>query len=61
MQAADVGIGLSQRDGEPNDLRSAPDARAQRAIFRKLRGKTALLHIRPYVGWMSKRSHHDLL
>lgn len=61
MQAANVGIGLSQRDGEPNDLRSAPDARAQRAIFRKLRGKTALLHIRPYVGWMSKRSHHDLL
>jgi DNA-binding transcriptional MocR family regulator len=60
-QAADVGIALVRRDKTEGDPRSASDARAERAFLRQLRGRTALLHIRPYAEWMSKRSCRKLL
>jgi DNA-binding transcriptional MocR family regulator len=60
-QAADVGIALARRDKKEDDLRSASDARAERAFLRQLRGRTALLHIRPHAEWMSKRSCLKLL
>jgi hypothetical protein len=34
---------------------------AERQFLSQLRGKTALLHIRPHADWMSKRSHRNLL
>jgi hypothetical protein len=61
VQAADVGIGLTRRGETANEVRSASSAEAERNFLRELRGKTALLHIRPYAEWMSKRSHRNLL
>jgi hypothetical protein len=61
VQAADVGIGLSRRDNEGGGPRSASDAREERDFLRQLRGRTALLTLRPYWKWMSKRSNLDLL
>jgi hypothetical protein len=60
VQAADVGIALAKRGDTEGDLRSASDARAEQAFLRELRGKTALLHIRPYADWMKQRSHLEL-
>lgn len=61
VQAADVGIGLVKR-GEPTaELHSAADAKTERAFLRELRGRTALLSVKPYQEWMRKRSHLDLL
>jgi DNA-binding transcriptional MocR family regulator len=60
VQAADVGIDLVQRDKESDDLRSASAAKAERQFLRQLRGRTALLHIRPYAAWMNKRLHVSL-
>lgn len=61
VQAADVGVGLVKR-GEPiAELHSAADAKAERAFLRELRGRTALLSVKPYQEWMRKRSHLDLL
>jgi hypothetical protein len=61
VQAADVGVGLARKDNTAGDLRSAADAKAERAFLRPLRGRTALLNLRPYADWMGKRSHLDLL
>jgi DNA-binding transcriptional regulator YhcF (GntR family) len=61
VQAADVGIALEKRGAKEGELRSASDAKQERAFLRQLRGKTALLQIRPYVEWMSTRSHRKLL
>ncbi len=61
VQTADVGVRLLRRDEQLGDLKTASDARAERAFFKQLRGKSVLLNIRPYAEWMSKRSHLDLL
>jgi DNA-binding transcriptional MocR family regulator len=60
VQAADMGIGLVQRGKVSDELRSASTAKAERQFLRQLRGRTALLHIRTYADWMSKRSHLNL-
>jgi DNA-binding transcriptional regulator YhcF (GntR family) len=60
-QAAEVGIGLRARREVAGEPRSASTARAERQFLRQLRGRTALLQIRPYADWMSKRSHRNLL
>lgn len=59
VQAADVGINLG-RGNEAREFRSAPEAQAEREFLRQLRGRSALLNIKPYVEWMRKRSHLDL-
>jgi DNA-binding transcriptional MocR family regulator len=61
VQAANVGIGLTKRGDKPGELHSASDAKAERAFLRQLRGRTALLSIKSYADWMTKRSHLDLL
>lgn len=61
VQAADVAIGLTPRGEAGGEPGSVPVARAERQFLRQLRGGTALLHVRPYADWMSKRSHLDLL
>lgn len=61
VQAADVGVGLRRRGESTGELRSATDARAERAFLGELRERTARLHVRPYAEWMSKRSHVTLL
>ena len=61
VQSADVGVGLTGRDEPKTEPRSASAAKAERQFLTQLRGKTALLHIRPYADWMSKRSNRNLL
>jgi hypothetical protein len=60
VQAADMGIGLTPREEAASEPRSAPAAKAERQFLRQLRGRTALVHIRLYADWMSKRSHRNL-
>jgi hypothetical protein len=61
VQAADVGVELARRGEPEGQLRSASDAKEERVFLRQLSGKTALLQVRPYAEWMSKRSHRKLL
>jgi DNA-binding transcriptional MocR family regulator len=61
VQPADVGIGLTKRGDTADEVRSASDAKAERAFLRQLRGRTALLNVKPHADWMRKRSHLDLL
>ncbi len=61
IQAADVGVRLSRRGDRASDLQSASDAREERAFLRQLRGRTALLALRPYADWMKNRSNMNLL
>jgi hypothetical protein len=61
VQFADVGIGLTPLGEAAAKPRSASSAKAERQFLRQLRGKTALLYIRPYAAWMRKRSNSDLL
>jgi hypothetical protein len=44
-----------------NQSHSADDAREERQFLRQLRGKTALLDISLYAGWMSKRFYIKLI
>jgi hypothetical protein len=60
-QAADVGIDLTRRGQAAGEVRSASEAAAEREFLRELRGRTALLHVRPYADWMSARSHVKLV
>jgi hypothetical protein len=48
-------------DSPPIEPRSASDAQAERTFLRQLRAKSALLTLRPYTGWMRRRSHRTLL
>src|ERR1700682_5941327 len=57
VQAADVGIGVKARGEAGGEPGSVPVARAERQFLRQLRGRTALLYVRPYADWMKKRSH----
>jgi DNA-binding transcriptional MocR family regulator len=61
VQAADVAIGLTPGAGATSEPRSASAAQAERRFLSQLRGKTALLHVRPYADWMNRRSHLSLL
>ena len=61
VQAADVCIGVASRGEAAGERRSASAAKLEFQFLRQIRGKTALLHVRPYAEWMSKRSHLNLL
>jgi hypothetical protein len=69
VQAADVGVRLARRKGERaarqgagvDGPESAVEQAAQNILLRKLRGRTALLHTRPYEAWMSHRANLKLL
>jgi hypothetical protein len=61
VQAADVGVGVVRRGVAAGEFQTASDARTEALFLRQLRGKTALLNVRRYEEWMSKRSHLELL
>jgi hypothetical protein len=61
VQAAEVGIALTQAGQTESDAHSATSTKAERQFLKQLRAKTALLQIHPYAAWMSKRSHVNLL
>lgn len=60
VQAAEVGIRLVPR-ADADLITSAKEHAAELEFLKKLRGKTALLHVVPYEDWMSSRSHIQLL
>ena len=60
VQAADAGIALARREDKPGP-RSFSEAREEREFLRELRAKSAMLHLRPYAGWMRQRTHRALL
>jgi DNA-binding transcriptional regulator YhcF (GntR family) len=61
VQAAELGIGLTPRGEAASEARSASAPRLELQFLRQVRGRTALLHVRSYAEWMSKRSHLNLL
>jgi len=61
VQSADVGIRLVRRGASSSEPRSASDAQVERKFLRDLRGRSALLTIRPYADWMRQRFHRGLL
>lgn len=60
VQAAEVEIRLLPKSDTPA-LPSAKEHTAELKFLKQLRGKTALLHVVPYEGWMSSRSRVRLL
>lgn len=60
IQAAEVGIRVVPEKGMQSTA-SVEVRRSELAFLKKLRGKTALLHLQPYEDWMRSRSHRDLL
>jgi hypothetical protein len=60
VQAPDVGVLLVPQEPE-NDQPSSPTGQAARRQFLGyLRGRTAILSVRPYEEWMSSRTHRRL-
>jgi hypothetical protein len=60
VQAADVGIQLVGRKSEGGE-HSKKEQLARLAFLKQLRGKTQMLHVRPYQEWMGSRTHRSLL
>jgi hypothetical protein len=60
VQAADVGIQLVGRKSEGGE-HSKKEQVARLAFLKQLRGKTQMLHVRPYQEWMGNRTHRSLL
>ena len=65
VQAADVGIELARqgREPSPDDIaapHSAADAREEQIFLRELRGRSALINLKPYFAWMGARIHRKL-
>src|SRR5580704_16639566 len=61
VQAADVGVQLARPGDSGSDLHSASGAREELSFLRQLRGRSALLVLRPYAEWMKNRSNLNLL
>jgi hypothetical protein len=65
VQAADVGIELARKDREQSSdeiaaAHSAVEAREEQQFLRQLRGRSALITLRPYSAWMAKRTHEKI-
>jgi hypothetical protein len=65
VQAAEVGIELVRRGIERTSEgitapHSAVDAREEQFFLRQLRGRSALINLKPYSGWMGSRTHRKL-
>jgi hypothetical protein len=61
VQPAEVGIQLMRRTLDESRLESAEGHEPQRVFLRRLQGRGSLVRLRPYEGWMSDRTHRDLL
>jgi hypothetical protein len=66
VQAADVGVELVRKDRErPDDeiavAHSAVEAGEEQRFLRGLRGRSALINLKPYAEWMGTRTHEKLL
>jgi len=64
VQAADVGIELARNRARTSGgiaaPRSAVEAREEQVFLRQLRGRSALIHLKPYSDWMGIRTHQKL-
>lgn len=67
VQAADIGIRLTPQGLVTENPRDgarpaqASEQERQAAFLKQLRGRTPLVNIMPYAGWMSARTHRNLL
>jgi hypothetical protein len=61
VQPAEVGIRLTPRNTDVDASASAVEYKAEEAFLKRLRGRSAALHIQAYEPWMSARSHRKLL
>ena len=61
VQAPDVGIQLIRREHEGDQRDSATGQVARSQFLKQLRGRTAVIAIRPYEEWMSSRTHRSLV
>jgi len=61
VQAPDVGIDFARRKSDDTARGSATESKERTVFLKQLRGKNTPLHLQPYQGWMSKRSHLRLL
>jgi hypothetical protein len=65
VQTAEVGVDLARKDKEQNSgevasLHSAAEAREEQLFLRQLRGRSALITLKPYSEWMGTRTHQKL-
>jgi hypothetical protein len=61
VQPADVGVQLTPRNTDVDGAASAVEHKAEKALLKQLRARSAALHIQAYEPWMSARSHRKLL
>lgn len=61
VQAADIGIRLQPRNDDARGRRSARQETSEARFLSQLRGRTPLLNLLPYAGWMATRTHRKLL
>jgi hypothetical protein len=65
VQTAEVSIELARQDKKPNSEEvaaphSAAEAREEQFFLRQLRGRSALINLKPYSEWMGRRTHQKL-
>jgi hypothetical protein len=65
VQTAEVGIELTRKNKERNpdelaSLHSAAEAREERLFLRQLRGRSALINLKPFAEWMGIRTHQKI-
>lgn len=65
VQTAEAGILLARKDKERNseeiaEVHSAAEAREEQFFLRQLRGRSALINLKPYSEWMGTRTHQKL-
>jgi hypothetical protein len=65
VQTAEVGIELARKDKKRNSEEiaaphSAAEAREEQFFLRQLRGRSALITLKPYSEWMGTRTHQKL-
>jgi len=65
VQAADVGIELTRKGAERTSENiaaphSAVDAREEQRFLQQLRGRSSLIHLKPYSEWMGTRTHQKI-
>lgn len=65
VQSVEVGIDLARKGEERNSeeiaaLHSAAEAREEQLFLRQMRGRSALINLKPYSEWMGSRTHQKL-
>ena len=60
VQAAEVGVRVVRRD-DKTEPKSFSDVREEQKFLQELRARSAMLNLKPYAEWMSRRAHIPVL